>query len=148
MARFSVTTGDGANVEPPLLRGSCLCGAVQYAVADAFEYALNCHCSQCRRSTGSAFKPLAGIARSALEIVHGGDAIMTYGGDEGHDVHCRLCGSLLFSVVRQGEYVHVAMGTLRDEPAIRPSMHIFVGSKAAWYEIADDLPQHAGLPEA
>jgi len=142
-----VTTGDGANGEPPLLRGSCLCGAVGYAVADAFEYALNCHCSQCRRSTGSAFKPLAGIVRPALEIVRGADAIMTYGGSEAHDAHCRFCGSLLFSVVRQGAYVHVAMGTLQGEPAIRPSMHIFVGSKAAWYEITDDLPQHAGLPE-
>jgi hypothetical protein len=136
------------SVERPILRGSCLCGAVGYAVADAFEYALNCHCSQCRRSTGSAFKPLAGIARSALEIVRGDDAIMTYGDDEAHDAHCRTCGSLLFSVVRHGNYVHVAMGTLQDEPGIRPSMHIFVGSKAPWYEIADDLPQHAGLPEA
>ena len=134
------------SAERPILRGSCLCGAVEYAVPDAFEYALNCHCSQCRRSTGSAFKPLAGVRRSALEVVRGSDAIMTYGGDEAHDALCRLCGSLLFSVVRQGGYVHVAMGTLQDEPTIRPSMHIFVGSKAAWYEIADDLPQHAGLP--
>ena len=72
---------------------------------------------------------------------------MTYGGEEAHDVHCRNCGSLLFSVVREGTYVHVAMGTLEDEPAIKPSMHIFVGSKASWYDIADDLPKHAALPE-
>jgi hypothetical protein len=135
------------NVEGRILRGTCLCGAVAYAVEDAFEYALNCHCSQCRRSTGSAFKPLAGIGRDRLEITRGADAIMTYGGEEAHDAHCRSCGSLLFSVVREGSYVHVAMGTLEDEPAIRPSMHIFVGSKAAWYEITDDLPQHGGLPE-
>jgi hypothetical protein len=124
-----------------------MCGAVEYAVADAFEYALNCHCSQCRRSTGSAFKPLAGIGRALLEIVRGADAIMTYGGGETYDAHCRNCGSLLFSVVRNGSYVHVAMGTLKDEPTIRPSMHIFVGSKAPWYEITDELPQHAGFPE-
>jgi hypothetical protein len=124
-----------------------LCRSVEYAVADAFEYALNCHCSQCRRSTGSAFKPLAGIGRSKLEIVRGVDAIMTYGGDEAHDVHCRNCGSLLFSVVRDGAYAHVAMGTLEDEPSIQPSMHIFVDSKAGWHEITDHLPKHAEFPE-
>lgn len=135
------------SVERRILHGGCLCGAVEYAVKDAFEYALNCHCSQCRRSTGSAFKPLAGIGRTLLEVVRGADAVMTYGGGEAHDAHCRTCGSLLFSVVRQGRYVHVAMGTLKDEPAVRPSMHIFVGSKAAWYEIMDDLPQHSEFPE-
>jgi hypothetical protein len=129
------------------LHGECMCGAVEYAVRDAFEYSLNCHCSQCRRATGSAFKPLAGIARPELDVIRGGDAIMTYGqGDDAHDVHRRICGSLLFSVVREGTYVHVPMGTLNDKPAIKPSMHIFVGSKAAWFDITDDLPQHDTFP--
>lgn len=124
-----------------------MCGAVEYAVRDAFEYALNCHCSQCRRGTGSAFKPLAGIVRSELRILSGGTSAMIYGEEDAHDVRCRICGSLLYSVVRGGTYVHVAMCTLKDEPTIKPSMHIFVGSKAAWYEITDDLPQHDALPE-
>ena len=59
---------------------------------------------------------------------------------------CRHCGSLLYAVVREGTFVHVAMGTLVDAPAIRPSMHVFVGSKAPWYEIADDLPRFDGAP--
>jgi hypothetical protein len=129
------------------LRGQCMCGAVEYAVADAFEYALNCHCSQCRRATGSAFKPLAGIPSSHLTLVRGGDTVLRYGDEAAHDVHCRICGSLLYSAVREGSYVHVAMGTLTDMPAIRPSMHIFVGSKAAWYDITDDLPQYREFPE-
>ena len=87
-----------------MLAGECFCGAVRYAVADAFAYALNCHCSNCRRTTGSAFKP----------------------------------------VVRDGAFVHVAMGTLVDDPSIRPTAHIFVGSKAPWYVISDDLPQYQG----
>jgi len=43
--------------------------------------------------------------------------------------------------VRDGAYVHVAMGSLANEPTIRPTDHIFVGSKAPWFEISDDLPQ-------
>jgi len=135
-------------VSPRRLNGRCLCGAVTYEVADAFDYAMNCHCADCRRATGSAFKPLAGIKRQHLAITGGADATLVYGDiSAAHDVRCIRCGSLLFSIVRDGAYAHVAMGTLTDAPSIRPSMHIFVGSKAAWHDITDDLPQHARFPE-
>ena len=116
---------------PATLTGRCRCGAVAYRVSDAFEYAMYCHCSACRLTTGSAFKPLAGIKRDQFHIVEGEDSVLIYGSvTSAHDMHCATCGSLLYSVVREGKYVHVAMGTLEDEPTIRPSMHIFVGSKA------------------
>jgi hypothetical protein len=119
---------------------------VQYAVEDAFEYAMNCHCSHCRRTTGSAFKPFAGIKREKLRLTAGADALLVYGDETGNDTHCKACGSLLYSIVREGQYVHVAMGTLIDAPSIRPSAHIFVGSKAPWFIITDELPQHDALP--
>jgi hypothetical protein len=132
----------------PVLTGKCMCGAVEYAVDDAFEYSMNCHCSNCRRTTGSAFKPFAGIGRQRLRVVKGEGAALIYGNaDDAHDVHCSTCGSLLYSVVREGAYVHVAMGTLVDAPSIRPTGHIFVGSKAPWYEITDDLPQYREFSE-
>ena len=135
--------------EPPpakTLAGKCLCGAVHYAVADAFRYALNCHCSNCRRATGSAFKPFAGIERERLTLTQGESELLIYGDrpEAAHDAHCRHCGSLLYSLVRDGKWVHVTMGTLVDAPAIRPAAHIFVGSKAPWFTIADDLPQFEG----
>jgi hypothetical protein len=125
-----------------MLAGKCFCGAVHYAVADEFIYAANCHCSGCRRTTGSAFKPFAGIEREKLVITEGGDNLMIFGDENGHDAHCKVCGSLLYSLVRSGAFVHVAMGTLVDGPAIRPTKHIFVGSKAPWFTISDDLPQY------
>jgi len=124
------------------LAGKCLCGGVHYAMADAFIYAANCHCSNCRRTTGSAFKPFAGIEREKFRVTRGADTVMIFGDKDGHDAHCRACGSLLYSVVRDGAFVHVAMGTLMDDPTIRPSAHIFVGSKAPWFTITDDLPQY------
>ena len=126
-----------------MLSGRCLCGAVRYVVADEFLYAANCHCSNCRRATGSAFKPFAGVERDKLRIAEGGRNVMIFGdANSAHDVRCRVCGSLLYSVVREGAYVHVAMGSLVDDPTIRPAMHIFVGSKARWFTITDDLPQY------
>jgi hypothetical protein len=132
-----------------MLEGRCRCDAVRYVVRDAFRYAANCHCSGCRAATGSAFKPFAGIEREKLEITQGLDDLVIFGEEDANDTRCRLCGSFLFSVVRSGEYVHVAMGSLVDAPTIRPTHHIFVGSKAAWFDITDELPQfdeHAVSP--
>lgn len=130
-----------------LLQGSCLCGTVRYEVADAFGYAVYCHCSKCRRTTASAFKPLAGIEVECFRVIAGADDRLFVGGPDNHDAHCGRCGSFLYSLVREGRFIHVGMGTLIDAPSIRPSAHIFVGSKAPWYTITDELPQfdgHAG----
>ena len=125
-----------------LLTGGCECGAVRYRVADEFLYSVNYHCSRCRAATGSAFKPFAGIERDKLELTDGAGSLLVWGADELNDTRCATCGSLLYSVVRDGEYVHVALGSLADGPSIRPSEHIFVGSTAPWYEITDDLPRN------
>jgi hypothetical protein len=136
------TRSEAPAAAPRSLAGKCLCGTVQYVVEDRFRYCVNCHCSNCRRSTGAAFKPLAGIEIGSHRVTAGADQIFIFGEESGHDAHCRKCGSLLYSVVREGRFVHVPLGTLVDTPTIRPTAHIFVGSKAAWYTITDDLPQH------
>lgn len=124
-----------------MLAGKCRCGAVRYEVSDAFRYAMNCHCSECRAATGSAFKAFAGIEPEKLTIMAGLNDIAVFGDEDLNDTRCVACGSFLFSVVRDGAFVHVSMGSLADAPTIRPTKHIFVGSKAAWFEITDDLPQ-------
>lgn len=126
------------------LNGSCLCGEVRYTVEDDFRYALICHCSQCRRATGSAFKPFGGIERGKLTVTQG--KIRIWGDVMTHDAHCKTCGSLVYSIVQEGTMAHVTYGTLIDAPTLKPQAHIFVGSKAPWDVIGDDLPQHDALP--
>jgi hypothetical protein len=138
------STVDASSV--PILRGKCLCGAVHYEVEDQFGYSLNCHCSNCRRATGAAFKPFAGIERGKFKISDGAQDLFTFGEESAHDAHCGKCGSLLYSLVQEAAFVHVTLGTLIDSPSIRPSAHIFVGSKAPWFTITDDLPQYDELP--
>jgi hypothetical protein len=92
--------------------------------------------------TGSAFKPMAGIERNKLVLTEGQDKLLIYGNELRNNTRCKLCGSLLYSVVRDGAWVHVTMGTLVDSPTIRPTHHIFVGSRAPWFTITDDLPQY------
>jgi hypothetical protein len=128
------------------LAGQCFCGHVHYTVADEFLYAANCHCSRCRLATGSAFKPFGGIERGKLKVDKGANSLLIIGEPDGHDARCSKCGSLLYSIVRDGEYVHVAYGSLIDPPTLAPAEHIYVGSKAPWDIIADDLPQYEELP--
>ena len=144
---MAVEASSGSDANTRVLAGSCGCGAVRYRVEDAFRYAANCHCSRCRAATGSAFKPFAGIEREKFEITEGAGALLVFGEEDLNDTRCRVCGSLLFSVVRDGAFVHVALGSLVDAPSIRPTEHIYVGSKAPWFEITDDLPQFEELTD-
>jgi hypothetical protein len=93
------------------------------------------------RCYGSAFKAFAGIERDKLAVTEGQDQLAVFGEEDLNDTRCAACGSFLYSVVREGDWVHVAMGSLVDDPSIRPSEHIYVGSKARWFEITDELPQ-------
>jgi len=127
-----------------ILHGSCVCGEALYTVADEFRYAFVCHCSQCRRATGSAFKPFGGIERARLKVTQGN--IRIYGDVMTHDARCRTCGSLLYSIVQEGTMAHVTYGTLVDAPTLAPQAHIFVGSKAPWHTIRDELRQYDAFP--
>lgn len=126
------------------LSGGCLCGAVRYRVEDAFVYSANCDCSACRRATGAAFRSFAEIARQKLEVVAGADRLWVLGTDQANHTRCQDCGTYVFAVVREGSFVRVNMGTLDQTPSIRPTEHIFVGSKAGWHTISDALPQFTG----
>jgi hypothetical protein len=116
---------------------------VAYEVADEFELARNCHCSNCRATTGSAFLPWGEVERSKLRVTKGRDSLWVIGDAGGHHaIRCGECGSLLYWTARGGAQLRVPYGSLVDEPALKPTAHIFVGSKAPWHEILDDLPQH------
>ena len=101
----------GSDASRDQLAGACECGAVRYEVEDAFLYAANCHCSRCRASTGTAFKAFAGIERGKLIVTAGEGTLLVVGEPDANHTRCAVCGSLLFSVVRDGAFVHVAMGS-------------------------------------
>src|SRR5437764_14196455 len=103
-----------------MLTGKCECGAVGYRVADEFLYAANCHCSNCRAGTGSAFKPFAGIERSKLAVVEGANRLLVWAEAGATHTRCGVCGTLLYSLVRHGECLHTALRSLVDEPSIGP----------------------------
>jgi hypothetical protein len=122
------------------LSGSCLCGNVRIRVADQFDFIGYCHCSECRKWSGSAFGAGGRVKASDFEITAGESFVSLYPKSEETALgFCSRCGASLFSKkLKQGKYI-VRLGILDDAPTQRPNVHIFVGSKAPWFEITDPL---------
>jgi hypothetical protein len=130
-----------------VLRGRCACETVAYEVSDEFVASFNCYCSNCRARTGSAFLTWGDIEPEKLRVTAGEDSLLVTGDvNARHAMRCGVCYSLLYWTVRDGAYLRVPYGTLVDEPTLRPTAHMFVGSKAPWYEILDDLPRYDEYP--
>jgi len=128
--------------------GSCLCGSVSYRVQGPLEELVLCHCSRCRKATGSAFQAVAPIAESAFELLTGQDHVRSYESSAGvHRHFCGACGSPLYS---RRDFMpgllRLRVGTLDTPLQIAPSMHIFTESKAPWFTIGDAAPQYPTRP--
>jgi hypothetical protein len=128
-----------------MIRGSCLCGSVRYEVNGNLGPAVNCHCSMCRKAHGAAFGSYAGVNTNDFVVTSGASDIASYqSSPQVTRTFCRRCGSTLqFINARHPERFSIALGTLDDDPRVRPSRHIFVESKASWFDITDALPQHS-----
>ena len=128
----------------PVIEGSCLCGEIRYEIAGALLSATHCHCSMCRKAHGAAFATYVEVEARNLRFARGQKLIARYrSSPEAERSFCSRCGSnLLFEPDESPDLVWVAAGGLDSESQVRPDAHIFVGSKAPWFDIDDDLPQH------
>jgi len=122
------------------IRGACLCGEVRYEIDGKLLGAGNCHCSMCRKAHGAAFATYANVDPESFRWVCGEDLVAFYeSSPNAGRSFCRKCGSTLGA--SEGGRTYVTLGTVEGDPGIRPSVHIFVGSIAPWYEIEDEMPQ-------
>ncbi len=130
-----------------MVRGSCLCGGVRFElerVVGPFEL---CHCSRCRKSSGSAFVAALGVMRSDLKVVEGLALVRHYDAPirEAPPAYrccfCARCGSSLPDLVSDTPWLEIPAGLLDDDPALRPDKHIYVDCKAPWFGIGDGLRQ-------
>jgi hypothetical protein len=130
------------------LHGGCLCGGVRYEISGKLENAGLCHCSMCRRNSGSAFVAAAQVASKDFKWTKGQDLIGRYKSSPGAQrIFCKNCGSpMAGGGDPMGETFFINLGSLDDDPGVRPGAHIFVGSKAPWFEITDQLPQFKEFP--
>jgi hypothetical protein len=138
-----------------VLHGSCLCGGVKFAISGPVSHLLNCHCSKCRKQHGAAFRSRARVRVEDFRWLQGEELVSYYESSPGfHRGFCSRCGSPIVNrpapnyarAAIRGTDLGVPLGILDGDPGVRPERHIFVGSKAPWFEITDDLPRHDELP--
>ena len=127
-----------------MFHGSCLCGAIRYEIDGSLDRLTHCHCSQCRKAHGAAFGSYVRVGQVAFRFVTGNDDVASYVSSPGvRRTFCKRCGARLqFIRESRPDAFWLAAGTLDDDPGTRPLHHIFVGSKAPWFEITDGLPQY------
>ena len=125
-------------------KGSCLCGAVEYEITGSLGPVVYCHCSRCRKANGSAFNAASPVATADFSFVKGQESLRDYRNNAGvHRVFCGTCGSPIIGKRESApETVRVRIGTLDTPVNAKVHAHIFVGSKAEWYEILDGMPQY------
>ena len=127
------------------LKGSCLCAAVRYELAEAPKWAHACHCSRCRKVGGAPFAADAFVPLESFAYVAGEEHLGFYqppAAERFVHTFCTVCGATLPSRQVEGGIVVVPLGSLDDDPGLGPKAHIWVDSKAPWDVITDDLPQH------
>jgi hypothetical protein len=130
-----------------MITGSCLCGGVRFEIAEAVGPFELCHCSRCRKVSGSAFAAMLGVRTGDFHFVRGRHLIATYEAalleapPPYRTSFCRRCGSPVPNPEPAAEWFEIPAGLLDGDPGLRPDKHIFVELCAPWHEITDSLPQ-------
>jgi hypothetical protein len=120
-----------------------MCGGVRYEIGEPLLGALYCHCKRCQRRSGSAFSVTALTVPESFRLTQGEDLVRSWAPPDGWiKSFCGECGSHLYTTHPENPaLLSVRMGSLDDDPGIRPSAHQFVAYAAAWEPRFDD-----GLP--
>jgi hypothetical protein len=131
------------------IAGSCLCGAVAFTATALPRRLVNCHCSLCRRSRAAAFSSTLLVPRDAFRWSRGEERVRNYAlpapRQYGTDF-CGDCGSLVPSAAPHAPSAMLPAGAIDTALSPLPAVHLYVASKAPWYDIVDDWPQFGELP--
>ncbi|HUO69216.1 MAG TPA: GFA family protein [Solirubrobacteraceae bacterium] len=122
------------------LTGACGCGTVRYEITEPFVSASYCHCTRCQRRTGASASANGRAAPGSFRIIAGEERLRAWRPDDGFEKwFCGDCGSAIFSRdPNDHDAVGVRLGTLDDDPGIRPSYRQFVAYAVPWEDIPDD----------
>ncbi len=131
-----------------MISGSCLCGSVRFRIEGKLGPVGYCHCSQCRKASGTAFAANADVRRADITFDAGLDRVREYESSPGKfRAFCSACGSPVYSrTAADAGRLRVRLGLLDGDPGRRGLAHCWVASKAPWFEITDQLPQFDAAP--
>ncbi len=128
--------------------GGCLCGAIRYECSHELSNVIVCHCSDCRRASGTAASHNAAVPAAAIRFTRGEPRIFSKTADSGRVLRryfCGDCGSPLFSRRDSTPEVMVLrVGSLDEPQSLRIAMNIWTRSAQPWVFIDESLPAHEG----
>jgi hypothetical protein len=133
-----------------VFKGSCLCGEVAYEIEGPFKIFQYCHCSRCRKFTGSAHSANLFVPPEQFRWTKGGQFLGCYELKQAKyfaTSFCKQCGSSLPWTVQGGKNIVVSAGTLDDDPGIKPMWNVFWGSHATWLKETHELTKHDEYPK-
>ena len=149
--------GFGAAVAAPtrehaadgVVSGSCLCGDVAFEIDETPTKVVNCHCSRCRQSRGAPHATNVFASADKLRWTRGADQVRTFRVPDAKlytTSFCARCGGAMPSLFERIGRYNVPVGALDTLLPAKPALHIYVGSKAQWFDITDALPQFEAMP--
>ena len=129
-----------------MFTGRCLCGRVRFEVAGPLGAFAYCHCTSCRRASGTAFAANAPVRSEDVRWLSGRDDLTEYESSPGkHRSFCSTCGSPIYARHDSTPaWLSLRLGLIHEDPGHRAQAHYNVAEKAPWHEITDSLPQHHG----
>lgn len=128
------------------ITGSCFCGEVSYKIEGKIKDARSCHCSMCRKAFNAQASAFAMVDPEEFSWITGKDLLSKYESKSGAGIQfCKNCGSTLCGIYN-GKIFGVTLGCVDGDPEIEIGMHIFVGSKASWEVIPDNVVQYDEWP--
>ena len=131
------------------IHGACLCGQVKYAVTGPFDQFHICHCSQCRRSTGSAHASNIFTSKDRLRWISGEELTKRYDPKEPGVISkafCTHCGSLVPYISASSGRLIIPAGGLANAPGLRPKDNIYWPDRAEWYDAVPLAPRFESDP--
>ena len=125
---------------PAPYHGGCLCGAIRYRLSDEPLTLYACHCTDCQRSSGSAFGLSMIVSRTALDLFQGElqrYAVTMRDGRQKHGTFCGTCATRLWGEpVKFPQVVNIEPGTLDDTSWLRPGCHVWTQHAQPWVKFS------------
>ncbi|MBD3666563.1 MAG: GFA family protein [Kangiella sp.] len=130
------------------ITGSCLCGKVEFDISDNFDSFYLCHCSRCRKATGTAHGANLFATKATLNWLTGQELVKTFNLPDTRFTKsfCTECGSPVPTEIK-GKLVIVPAGCLDSSPSINPTAHIFCDHRATWEDKLSDTKRFSALPK-
>ncbi|WP_035057294.1 GFA family protein [Andreprevotia chitinilytica] len=129
------------------MQGSCLCGDIAYEVTQLAGPIVHCHCQTCRKAHAAPFASTARVERDAFRWVRGEQLVSNYESSPGKRRYfCPRCGTQLVAARETQAHLILRMGSLDDDPGVRPEYHIWREHDVPWLDSEAEMQSYPQFP--